>query len=465
MRISILALWVCLLSVIPALAQSKKAAPPRAAGVSAASVCADSYAAPEPADGWPETPVVILFHRGNSKAPWIHNPAIKAPGVETVGSSGARTVICVDESRTEAGRYDSGEAAYTLDWSATIIRLADRKVYFARSDFNGDEPPGLKLHRGAGLGPPPTAKFNLWLNLLLGQKVARFKMKLRAPEYHEASALAFSADGSRLALAQLPRGTSSGPTPPSPITVYDLAGGQTVIKLHVDYGVRAIALSRSGKLLATERYGHPEIRDVATGQVTAKPDTSGVESLAFGPGAAGSEVLATSGKDSVILWDPSAGRSLRTVPGTHVTLSSEGKWLMAKKEKKGISVQEMESGRTLAQFPPVSDTEKYVVSGDGLSLLRYSVLGATMYSPSAPAGVSARLPNLGVGLIYGAASTGSGFALANSEGFAGTIAAGDTEPRAFVTHHTTIRAVAVSADGKLLALGDSDGSVSVWELL
>ena len=43
------------------------------------------------------------------------------------------------------------------------------------------------------------------------------------------------------------------------------------------------------------------------------------------------------------------------------------------------------------------------------------------------------------------------------------ISAQETEP-AFATQHTAIRAVAVSPDGKLLALGDSSGNVSVWEL-
>ncbi len=137
---------------------------------------------------------------------------------------------------------------------------------------------------------------------------------------------------------------------------------------------------------------------------------------------------------------------------------------MAKKEPKGISVQELESGRTLAGFPPVGDRETYSISPDGLSLIRYSVLGATMYTPTNASGFSPRLPNMGVGLIYAAAPTGSGFALTNSDGFAGIISAQETEPRAFATHHTAIRAVAVSPDGKLLALGDSSGNVSVWEL-
>jgi len=467
-QMSVLALWAWLLIALPVFAQSKKTVPAPGTAVSAARVCAEPYAVRESADGWPEAPAVILFHHENSKAPWTRNLAIKVPGVEANTPASARTAVCVEESRIEAGRYDSGEPAYSLAWSVILVRLADRKVYLERTGFYGDEPPGLKFHRGAGLGRPPIEKFNRWLRLVIDQKVARFRMKLRSGEYHESSALAFSADGSRLALAQAPRSTSSGATPPTPITVFDVASGQTVATLHTDYIVSTIALSRSGKLLATERYGHPEIWDVAAGQVTAKLETSGVESLAFGPGAAGDEVLATSTKDTATLWDLVSHRALRTGPGTHITLSSEGKWLVAKlvanKDAKGISVQELESGRTLAGFPPVGDRETYSISRDGLSLARYSVLGATMYTPANAVGFSLGLPNMGVGLIYAVAPAGSGFALANSDGFAGVISARETEPRAFATHHTAIRAVAVSSDGKLLALGDSSGNVSVWEL-
>ena len=464
MKAANLTLWVWLLVVLPTFPQTKKAAPGPGSAVSAAQICANPYAVRESADGPPEAPAIILFHRENSKAPWARNLAIKMLGVEAVTPARARTVVCVEESRLEAGRYDSGEPAYSLAWSVTLVRLSDRKVYLERTGFYGEEPPGLKFRRGAGVGKPPMEKFTRWLRLLIDQKVARFKIKFRSKEYDEASALAFSADGSRLALAQEPRSTSSGGTPPTPITVFDVASGQTVASLHTDYIVRTAALSRSGKLLATERYGHPEIWDLATGQVAIKLETSGVESLAFGPGAAGDEVLATATKDTATLWDLGNHRALRSGAGTHVTLSNEGKWLVAKKEPKGISVQELESGRVLASFPHAGNPETYTISRDGLSLARYSVLGASMYTPANAAGFGLALPNLGVGLIYAVAPTSNGFALANGDGFAGLISALEIEPRSFATHHTAIRTLAVSQDGKLLAVGDSSGNVSVWEL-
>jgi WD40 repeat protein len=175
-------------------------------------------------------------------------------------------------------------------------------------------------------------------------------------------------------------------------------------------------------------------------------------------------VLATSGKETTTLWDSGNHQVLRSGPGTHVTLSREGKWLVSRKEGKGISVQELESGRTLASFPEAGAPEKYTISRDGLSLARYSALGGSMFTAAGPGRIDLRLPNLGVGVLYAVAPTGDGFALANGDGITGLVSASSTEPRAFATHHTAIRAPAVSRDGKLLAVGDSSGNVSVWEL-
>jgi hypothetical protein len=71
---------VCLLLATLALGQAKKTAPASGAASEAATICNKPYAGGEVADGWPEGPVTILFHREKSKAPWAHNPAIRVPG-------------------------------------------------------------------------------------------------------------------------------------------------------------------------------------------------------------------------------------------------------------------------------------------------------------------------------------------------------------------------------------------------
>lgn len=441
-----------------ASAQQRKGAPAPAAGGQAAKICADPYAVGVAADGWPEAPVNILFHRDKSKAPWTRNPAIRLTGLEAAAPSSAKTIVCVEESRQEVGSYDSGEPAYSPAWDVTLVRASDRKVYFMRVGFYGKEPPGIKFHRGAGVGKPPVEMFTSWLRLVVAQKVARLKMRLKPKEYHEASGLAFSADGTRLVLTQEPRSTSNG-TPPAPITVFDLATGQAVMTAHTDLGTRQVAISRTGRWVATERFGHPQIWDVATGQLAQKFDKFDVASLAF----AGDDTLAVAGGDKAVLFSVPAGRELRSLRGAYMAQLPEGGWMVAVKGAKGFTVQELESGKTIAEFPSAGQ-DKPSFSGDGRAFARSSLMSATMYVSGSAEPHSLALPNVGLGFLSAIAPTRDGFVVANNDGIAGIVSATSPEPRAFATDYTSIKAVAVSADGKLLALGDSSGDVSVWEL-
>src|SRR5690242_2487111 len=78
-----LLLWLCLLIATLAAGQAKKGSPMASgsqakkgapagsvASTAAAKICDDPYQVREPADGWPEVPIQILFHHENSKAPW-----------------------------------------------------------------------------------------------------------------------------------------------------------------------------------------------------------------------------------------------------------------------------------------------------------------------------------------------------------------------------------------------------------
>src|SRR6266513_2585119 len=99
-----LAVVVCFLCATTlVIAQARKSAP--AGGPSAAKICDDPYQVREPADGWPQGPVYIVFHREKSKAPWARNPAIKITGLEAATPAGAHTLACVEETRLEMGKY------------------------------------------------------------------------------------------------------------------------------------------------------------------------------------------------------------------------------------------------------------------------------------------------------------------------------------------------------------------------
>lgn len=451
---------LCLLLATLALGQVKKTSPVGGAASAAATICDKPYAVGEVADGWPEGPVTILFHREKSKAPWAHNPAIRVPGLEAATPTSARTLVCVDESQVEMGHYDSGEPGYAPSWGTILVRLSDHKVYFMGRTLDGEMPPQVKYKSGAGVGKPPTEIFVRWMRLLLEQKAARFKMRLKWKEYAEVSAMAFSADSSRLAVAQSPRSTSSGTTPPSPITVFDLVTAQPVASMHADYSTDAIAISKSGNMVATERYGHVEVWDVASASVAHKLETSNVRSMTFGP----NDMLGVAGDEKAAVWDVSGNRIVRSGTGSVIELSPEGAWLTMAKTRSGFTVRELESGRELGNFPGCSEPDKCLPSRDGKMMARWSSLGGAMYSSGNREGKNLSLPDLGVGIVYAAAPTGEGFVIANNNGIAGIVSPGTPEPRAFATDMTSIKAIAVSQDGKLVALGDSSGTVEIWEL-
>ena len=174
------------------LRSGKKSATHKRRGFSCGKDLRRSVCGRRGADGWPEGPVTILFHHEKSKAPWAHNPAIRVPGLEAASPASARTLVCVEESQVEMGHYDSGEPGYAPSWGTILVRLSDRKVYFMGRSLDGEMPPQVKYKSGAGVGKPPTEILVRWLRLVLEQKVARFKMRLKWKEYAEVSAMAFS---------------------------------------------------------------------------------------------------------------------------------------------------------------------------------------------------------------------------------------------------------------------------------
>jgi tricorn protease-like protein len=91
-------------------------------------------------------------------------------------------------------------------------------------------------------------------------------------------------------------------------------------------------------------------------------------------------------------------------------------------------------------------------------------LGAAIYTVGGTQTQYPSLPDLGVGTLGGIAAVGSGFIVANHDGIAGLVSISTPEARAFATDLSAIHAVAVSRDGKLVALGDSSANVEIWEL-
>jgi hypothetical protein len=452
-------LCLYLLWATVAFSQTKKSAPARAATSPMARICEDPYQVREPAEGWPEGPVRVLFHREKSKAPWSANPAIRLPGLEAAAGVSAHTLVCVEESHLEMGQYDSGELGYAPSWNVILMRLPDRKVYSVSRSLSGEMPPDIKWKKGSGVGKAPNEIFVRWMRLIVEQKVARLKIRFRSKEYHTVSAMAFSGDGTKLAVAQEPRSSSSG-TPPAPISVFDLATGQPGADMHADYSTSSIALSRTGNMIATERYGHAEIWDAASGKVTQKLETQDVGSLLFGP----DDALGVAGGEKAQVWDISGNRILHSATGSQVQLSPEGAWMAVSNTRAGIKVQGLDSEREPATFPRVGERDKYYVSRDGRAMARDAALSYAIYTAGNPQGLPLELPNLAVNLLSAMAPTRDGFVIGNGDGIVGVVSPAASKPRAFATGLTGIKAIAVSSDGKLIAVADSNGLIEIWEL-
>jgi len=454
-------LLVCLASIL-ALAQQPKAAAPQPGATALGKLCDDPYSAgTAAAESWPTPPLYILFHHENSKAPWAHNPVIHLPGLEAATPAAARTLVCVEESRVETGKYDSGEAAYRASWDVVLVDIKGRKAQFMRTGFYGEDPPGVKYHRGAGVGKPPVEIFSQWLRLAVDQKVAVFKRHLKTKQAHEISALAFSANGSKLVAAQEPRSSILDGTQPTPVTVFDVATGQANEAFHPDFTVDVLAVSDSGTTVAISRYGQPQLWDVSS---PAKPlrvfEADHMESLVFGP----NNTLGAAGTGKAFVWDAAGGVVVRSSAGSRIGVSPQGEWIVSLKTTNGITVQNMTTGAALGSFPAVPSNETYAVSGDGQSMAHSSIVGGSAYLQGVPQPVVVHLPNLGVDTLSAAAPARDGFVFANQDGFVGVLSAARPQIRAFATDHTAIHALAVSRDGRLLAIGDSSGEISIWEL-
>jgi WD40 repeat protein len=438
----------------------------------AASLCANPYNSKDFATGWPEGPVYILFHRKSSSHPWARNPAIQALGLEAGSPASAHTLVCIEETLEEKGKYDSGVAAYQPHWDTTIVSLAGRATFraLAAPTFVGEEPPYMKYKTGPGVGKPPVQPLLRWLRLLVDQKVAHFRMRLLWPlevsgssDFAGLLALAISSDGTKLAAARQSRNGSS-----SPIVVFDLNSGRALATLRRDYFPRHMAISKSGNWIATEgMFSHGiDILETSTGNPVRKLDTSTIDSLTFAP----DDTLAVAGESKVVFWNIESQSPVRSVAGSRAFQSPGGAWLLAAKDADAITIKEMETGRSVASFPGTSWLleDQYVLSRDATTLAEESGNGANLYAAGSSRPQRLTLPSI----LMDSVATESASAIAATpdgaifagKGFVGIASAANPQPRFFANGDDYIKKIVVSSDGKLLVLGNNESELYVWEL-
>ena len=197
-----------------------------------------------------------------------------------------------------------------------------------------------------------------------------------------------------------------------------------------------------------------------------KFETPADETLFFGPG----DVLATAGADKARVWDVNSEREVRSGSGSQIALSPDGNWLVAARTATGVTVQALAGGQTLATFPKIDGQTKYVISQNGQAMARISTFGGMMYVTGNPEPRLLSLPSIGVGMdvistVTAIAPARTGFVFGNGDGFVGIASTAAATPKIFATDHSAIKAIAISHDEKLVAVADSSGHISIWELL
>ncbi|KUJ37782.1 hypothetical protein ADL25_27270 [Streptomyces sp. NRRL F-5122] len=266
-------------------------------------------------------------------------------------------------------------------------------------------------------------------------------------------ALAFSPDGRTLAT------TSYDGT----VRLSDTGRSRTTFDL--DGPVRAVALSRDGRTLATASDKKAELRNTATGDHTflAEPD---VAMLAFSPD--GRTLATLSDKGTARLWDPKTGRRRLTLANRVIALafSWDGRTLATASDKGTVQLWDISTGRSRAEFPSRRQpVVSLAFSRDGHTLATASDKG-TVQLWDISTGRSRTTQTRPDGPVHAVTISPDGRVLATvSE--EGTVRLWDTATghrRTTLTGNTEgVISLAFSRDGLTLATGDSDDTARLWD--
>lgn len=286
----------------------------------------------------------------------------------------------------------------------------------------------------------------------------------------EKSVLAFSPDGSTLAMGQWA----------GSVKFWEATTGQHISSLP-DESAFALAYSRDGSTLALGKYeGAVKLLDVESGRRVAmlRGHKGHVASVVFSPDgttlAAGARGGDKSSRGTVKLWefppnalDVVAQRSLNTfhVPsagGIHLAFSPDGQTLAVGSDE-GVNLLDVETGKSIAT-PRQSFSPTVAFSPDGRMLASNSPDGIRLWDVSMRKAVMTLQTGEGSSGLPVAFSPDSKTLIAGTS--SGKIVLWDVESARNIAarhgHGATVFFAAFSPDGKTIASASEDGTVLLW---
>jgi WD40 repeat protein len=199
-----------------------------------------------------------------------------------------------------------------------------------------------------------------------------------------------------------------------------------------------------------------------------KEHTGWVNAVAVSPD--GRTIISGSRDRTVKVWEAESGRLLRSLEGhtndvNAVAVSAYGRWIVSGSDDGTVKVWEMESGRLLRSLEGhTGGVNAVVVSPDGRTIVSGS-RDSTVKVWDAESGLLMRTLEGHTGEVWVVAVSPDGlFIISSSDDH--TLRAWDLESgesRVLFWNDASIRSLALSRDGRLLACGDAAGRVWIFD--
>jgi WD40 repeat protein len=274
------------------------------------------------------------------------------------------------------------------------------------------------------------------------------------------TALAFTPDGKQM--------ISAGHD--GVIRLWDSTSGQQIRVLEANRGpVRAFALSPDGKQFASISKEHEvRLRDVSNGRLLRKFELKAAsECVAFSPDG---KQIAAAEEQNVNVWQIETGRLVQTIPvetaARHLVFTPDGKQLcVSGADGTGVGVFALDGGKLMRHLPGCPSSiclagEGALLSSDqnklALSLFDLKT-GQHQRDMKDREGEVQRVFRTHVASEKGVIVSGCW------EGYVRAFKA-ETGQMLWsqLPHPTSVKAVALTADGKVAATADSDGMILLW---